>query len=275
VFEDDETGRETGNISHNELPILEDLCHGVETARNVEISGIKCRRGTDAGPDDRNEIHGGRESADTVIDITVRRSPVKGSDTEDIMDELLGPTKLGDNFLVSQSGHIRMTPGVDTDLMTRHVLLTEDVREGDSAGTDGEECCADVDLGEVLQEVLGIGSRAIIVSDTPSHFVRASCDISATSAASASPPATSGICNSLRVGGATTENSGRDVGDRDTGVVDLLDPLLYLWRICGRRLIERRIVGGVQSGDIWKRGSVGIVGRDGTSGVDRGRWEGD
>lgn len=71
---------------------------------------------------------------------------------------------------------------------------------------------------------------------TPSELVRASRDIGVTGGTTASPPTSVGsIGDSVRVGWAATSDGKRDVRDGDTGVGNVLNPLLNLGGVSGGR----------------------------------------
>jgi hypothetical protein len=90
------------------------LTHGVEV-----LGGTV---GGNTSPHDRSLTHLSSDVSDSVINVTVRRSESVWRNTDDIPDNLGGPSELSDDFLVAQSGERGVRPGVDRDLVTRHVL---------------------------------------------------------------------------------------------------------------------------------------------------------
>lgn len=75
------------------------------------------------------------------------------------------------------------------------------------------------------------------MSETPSEFVGTCGDIHVTRASTASPPATASIGRCLGIGWTTSSYGGSDVGDGDAGILDILDPLLNLGRVCRRGFV--------------------------------------
>lgn len=128
------------------------------------------------------------------------------------------------------------------DLMALEVLRLDKGGTGDDAGADGEERPLDSLLVEIRKQVGRVGRRAVIVRQTPVVLCRASRDIVVALAASARPPATSRVLGRLGVVRTAAKVGGSEVGDGDTGVLDLLDPLLDFVGIQRGRLVKRRIV---------------------------------
>ena len=206
-------------------------------------SGVKRSGGANAGPDGSLETHGLRDRADTVVNIAVGRAPEGGGDTEHVLDDLLGPSELGDDLLVGERGHRRVAPSVDSNLMPSHVLLLEESRVGDGTRTNDEEGSLKVDGVEVLKQVTGVEGRTIVVSETPSHLIGALDDIVGISTSTTGPPASTAVRNCLRVGRTSTSNGCGDVGDSNTRRGNLLDPLLDLGRVRWGGLVQGGVAG--------------------------------
>lgn len=76
---------------------------------------------------------------ENVLDVTERRPHHVRRNSENILDDLLGPPKFGDDLLVRQAGERWVTPGVHSDVMPGHKLRLEGGRERDDTGSDNEE----------------------------------------------------------------------------------------------------------------------------------------
>lgn len=115
----------------------------------------------------------------TVLDITVGGSEDVGSDTENVLDDFLGPPKFRNNFLGCLGSQSSVGPRVDgdlgdvsikrlkrcaaqTDLMSTHVLALEVARSGDDPRADNKEGGLETLLVKVLDEIRGIWRWAII-----------------------------------------------------------------------------------------------------------------
>ena len=94
---------------------------------------------------------------------------------------------------------------------------------------------------EVLQEVGGVGSRAIIMRHSPVKFLWARNYIRIRCATSACPPATVRVVEEGRVSGTTSGLRRSEVGNLDTRLSDFLDPLLDLRGVCRRGLVKSGI----------------------------------
>ena len=213
----------------------------------VRTSGVERGGGANAGPDRSLEAHSLRDGTNTVVDITVRGAPEVGGDTQHILDDLLAPSELSDDLLVGEGSHRRVAPGVDSNLVLSHVLLLQESRVGDRTRTDDEERRLEVGVVEVGEKFASVESGTVVVSETPSHLVRALNDIIVVHASTARPPAAAGVRSRLGVRTAATGNGRSNVGDGNAGRVDLLDPLLNLGGANIGRLVQSRIVGRVEA----------------------------
>jgi len=151
VLKDNETVVHGRDISKDIFPVLEHLLDGGKTAVDIEIIGIKCSKGTDTSPHDGSKTHRQGDRTNTVINITVRRAHHVGGNTGDILDDLLGPTQLSNDFLIGKSGQGGVRPGVDCKLVLTHVLFLEGDGEGDGTGADDEEGGLEVVLIQELE----------------------------------------------------------------------------------------------------------------------------
>lgn len=50
--------------------------------------GVESGTGREAGPHDRDEVHGFANSTNTVVDVSIRRTKVQRCHTEHILDDL-------------------------------------------------------------------------------------------------------------------------------------------------------------------------------------------
>lgn len=107
-------------------------------------------------------------SDSTRTNITVRGTHGSGGDTKDCLDGFTSPTQFTYNLLVGQTGqglirNVRssprsplktytMRPGVDTDLMTGHVLFHKNLGVRDNTGPNNEEGGQKILLIEILQK---------------------------------------------------------------------------------------------------------------------------
>lgn len=135
---------------------------------------------------------------------------------------------------------------MDGNLVSSHVLLLEKGWVGDGAGANHEESSLEVDGVEVFKQVASVKCRAIVVSETPSHLIRALDDIIGISASTAGPPAAAGVGDGSWVRRASAGDGCSDVGDGNAGCSDILDPLLNLGRVRRGSLVQGRVVGGTQ-----------------------------
>jgi hypothetical protein len=135
-----------------------------------------------------------------------------------------------------------MAPGMNAYLVTGKILSLQNSGRGNGSRTHDEHGRADVDLIQRIEESRGIRARAIIICATPAVLRGASSDISRACATTTSPPANGWVGCRSGVSWASTSNVNCDVRDCNTGLLDLLDPLLDLRRIRRRRFVERRIV---------------------------------
>lgn len=133
-----------------------------------------------------------------------------------------------------------------SELVAGHVLLLEKGRVRDGTGADDKERGLEVHLVEILEKVRRVGSRAIVVGETPGELLGADSDIGVPNTSTARPPAVAGVRSSLRVSPASTSHGRGNVGDRDARVLDILDPLLYDGRVGGGQLVESWVVCGLQ-----------------------------
>lgn len=84
------------------------------------------------------------------LDISVRRTESVRRDTQYILHHLLRPAELRDDFLVRQGRERRVTPGVNTKLVSAHVLFTSRVRELEDTRADGKERDLELLLVQIL-----------------------------------------------------------------------------------------------------------------------------
>lgn len=183
------------------------------------------------------EAHSLGNRTDTVIDITVRGAPVGGSNTKNVLDDLLRPTELGDDLFVREGSHGVVTPGVNGNLVLRHVLVLEESGVRDRTRADDEERSLQVDGVEVVKKITGVQSGTVVVGETPGHLVWALFNVVIGLATTAGPPATGGVGSSRSVRRAAAICSGgSEVGDINARSRDLLDPLLNLRRVRGGEL---------------------------------------
>lgn len=94
---------------------------GCATADNVPVGSVK-GVALVSRPHDRSETHLCGNSTHAVVDVTIGRAESVGSYTDDILDSLLGPTKLGDDLLVCKRRKSAVGPCVDGKLVAGHVL---------------------------------------------------------------------------------------------------------------------------------------------------------
>ncbi len=170
----------------------------------VRTTGVKRRSGTDACPHNGDKAHSKTNSTDTVVDITVRRTPVQGSDSSHILDDLLCPAELGNELLSRLGSSIAVTPGVHAELMLTEILLLQQGGVRDSTRTDHEERRLQVLLIEIVEQVGRVWRWAVVVRKTPRELVGTGGHVGLTSASTASPPATALISCCLGVGSTTT-----------------------------------------------------------------------
>jgi len=97
VFEDDETGAQRRNVAHDVLPVLQNLCRGNSSSGDVEVSGVKRRGGADAGPHDGRQAHCQGDGSNPIINVTKGWSHCVWSDTQNVLDNFLAPSELGDD----------------------------------------------------------------------------------------------------------------------------------------------------------------------------------
>jgi len=102
---------------------------------DVEVAGVEGRSGIEASPHDWGEVHGSANGTHTIVDITIRRPHYSWSNTENIVNNLLGPAKFSYYLFISQSGEWIMAPGMNGDLMTGNEFLLKKRGKGNDART--------------------------------------------------------------------------------------------------------------------------------------------
>ena len=88
-----------------------------QMARTRSLSGVVCQ------PTERYDFFFKKNA----LNITVWRSHRRGCNTEDIKDDLLGPTKLSNDLFVCLSSEGSMAPGMDSDLVAVHVFILKNI----------------------------------------------------------------------------------------------------------------------------------------------------
>lgn len=190
--------------------------------------GVERHSRIDAGPHDWCEAHRKANGTNAVVNITVGRTPVQGSDTKDVLDDLLRPAKFSDEHIGFDSRRGRMTPSVYSNLVLSEVFLLQDAGVGDGSRTDTEDGSRQVLLIEVLKQIRSVRCGTIVVRKTPGKLCGAVGDISVPGASTACPPASSRVCSSLGVCRTSAWLGDWDVWNRDARILDILDPLLDL-----------------------------------------------
>jgi len=66
-------------------------------------------------PDNGTQTHLPSNSTDTIVNITIWRTPALGCDSQDLLDYTHPVVELGNDLRVGESGHVRVGPGVNTD----------------------------------------------------------------------------------------------------------------------------------------------------------------
>lgn len=115
---------------------------------------------------------------ENTLDITIRRPHYNRRNTEDISNNLLGPTELSNDLFVRQSSKVRMAPSVNSNLVTSDIFLLKKPGEGNASGTYDKKSCKELDLFKIREKVRGVDGRAIIICEAPLTLLWASGDIS-------------------------------------------------------------------------------------------------
>jgi hypothetical protein len=117
------------------------------------------------------------EDSKYTLNIAIRRPHVHGLNSKNILYNFSGPAKFGNDLLVRLSSKVRMTPGMNSNLVTSEIFLLKKAREGSHSGTHDKESGFEVRLVQIIEEVRSVKSRSIIVCETPVIFLGASGDI--------------------------------------------------------------------------------------------------
>lgn len=96
-----------------------------------------------------------------------------GRDSNDVLNGLPGPTKLGNNLSVGLGGQGSVRPGVNRDLVAGGVLELEHIRARDDAGTDDEEGGLELLNLEVVEDERSVGRGSVIEGETEGVLGRA------------------------------------------------------------------------------------------------------
>jgi len=115
------------------------------------------------GPDRGLVSELGSNSADTVINIAIRRTPVQGRDTNGVKDGLLSPLELSNDLLIGHVGHRGVRPGVDGNVVALLVGALQGGGETDGAGSDDEQSSLLVVGQEVIIETERVRRWAIYI----------------------------------------------------------------------------------------------------------------
>ena len=260
VFEDDETSVQRRNIPHDVFPVLDNLGRCNSSRMDIEVckasviyaqlnqrhdhtSGVKSGSGADAGPHDRFQPHRQGNSADSVINVTERGPHCIGRDAQDILDDLLGPSKLRDDLFVGQGGERSgVTPSMHGDVVLGHVLDLKEGRGGNGARTNDKERGLERMLVKEVQEIGSVERGTVIVCETPGILCGTSANIRVADASTTRPPTAAGICGGLSIGRASSSYSGVNGGDLDAGCLDFSNPLLNLWAVGGRNGVQLGVI---------------------------------
>jgi hypothetical protein len=130
-----------------------------------------------------------------------------------------------------------MTPSMNAQFMSIHVLVLNDLWSIENPGTDDEKCGMEGLRLEVGEEFIRIETWSVIVSVTIFHRIGAGRYVDISRASTTGPPAItfgSGLSNRLCILSiaADTGVCRWDVGDRRP--IDGVYPFLHLGGVCGR-----------------------------------------
>ena len=156
MLENNETSVHGRDLGQPSLEGGNDRLGGGRASGDVPVVCIET-----VSPDGGLVAESGGNVTDTVVDITIRRAPVDGGDTNGINDGLLGPLQLGQDLLVRQRGHHGVRPGVDGDLVSLVVGTLQGVGPADGARTDNEQRRLGVVCLEDVVQTLRIGRWTI------------------------------------------------------------------------------------------------------------------
>lgn len=169
---------------------------------------------------------------------------------------------------------------MDTNLVAADVLVLKGLGSGDGATTDDEEGGSYFYFVEILEEVRGVGTGPIVKGYTPGEFIGTGDDVCGSSAMAATRPPTGPLLAGVGGGGGVVCTSakiqGGETRDRDARVSHLVNPSADLGGVCRRRLVERRVVGGVQCADwglvsaVCSRADHSLSGSPGAPGMEEG-----
>lgn len=172
------------NISTDWLPVTcplaifqsagdDELSDWNEVTSKTHTVGVELVVLSATRPDNGNHAHCKRDSTNAVVDITIGRTHSHWRDAEDGLDSLASPSKLSNDLLIREGGEVWMRPGMDTDLMSLDVFITEGIREFNHTRPDDEESGQQILRVEVIEEFRGIQPRAIVEAHSPSKLIGA------------------------------------------------------------------------------------------------------
>jgi hypothetical protein len=98
-----------------------------------------------------------------TLNIAKRRPHVSGLNSKNILYNLSGPAKFGDDLFVRLSSKCRMAPGMNGNLVTGEIFLLKEAREGNHSGTHNKESGLEVRLVQIIEEARSVISRAIVI----------------------------------------------------------------------------------------------------------------
>lgn len=162
---DNETAGEAAGSVENLVKRVEDF-GSRETRGNVPVVGVKVAA-IGAGPDDGGETHGAGNGADTIVNVTIRRTHCVGGDTSDFLDGLAGPAELGNDLLIGQGGKGRVGPSVDRELVTAHILCLKHLGARNSTRADDKERRLDIGSIEIVEKIRGVWRWTIVKGQAP------------------------------------------------------------------------------------------------------------
>jgi hypothetical protein len=90
-----------------------------------------------------------REQRRYTLNITIRGSHRGWSNTKNIVNDLFGPAKFSDYFLICQGRKRIMAPCVNADLMTTKIFFLKKSREGNGSRSHNKHSRKEVGLAEI------------------------------------------------------------------------------------------------------------------------------
>lgn len=121
-----------------------------------------------AGPVHRDVAELLEHEADTVVDVTIGRAHVLHSQASGGQDGLLGPLHLGDDLLIGQGSQGVVRPGVGGQVVALSNLALDGVGVLDDVGANQEEGGRQLLGLEVVEQLGGVGRRAVVEGESPS-----------------------------------------------------------------------------------------------------------